>query len=306
MEFLDELRDLKVQVKYSAIIENVEVFNKIVIAGMGGSGIAGKIFSELYSGVPIVNVDDYRIPDFVDSSTLFIPMSYSGNTEEVLSATAQALKKGAEVVAFTSGGRLSEISKRVIKLPKGLQPRSSLGYMLLPLIRTFLDPQEEILDNAAGLLDEMDGDNSYIREEAEHIYREKAIPVIYGFSPYRNVAYRWRTQFNENSKVLAASSYFPELDHNEIVPLPSTYRSEIFRFYTFDCDMPEAIRKRIDATESVGGIKINRIEARGKSVIERLFYLIHYGDYLSYHLSIVRGKDPRDVTPIEKLKKMIS
>lgn len=306
MDFLGELRTLKDQVLFSERIEGHEQYSRIVIAGMGGSGIAGRIFQELYSKRPVITVDDYHIPEFVDSKTLFISMSYSGNTEEVLSSTEEARKRKARVVAVTSGGRLSESADEVIQIRGGLQPRSSLGYMLMPLLNTFMDLDDEAPDKLRNMLKEMDDDNSKMKAEAEEIFKRELIPVIYGFSPFRSIAYRWRTQFNENSKILALSSYFPELDHNEIVPLKPTYRKDVFRFYTFDCAENPRIQKRIDATEKVTGTVFNRIEVPVSGNIGRAFFLVHYGDYLTYHLANLRGIDPTDVSSIENLKKLLS
>ncbi len=306
MDFIEELHSLSKQISFEPTIQGVGDHSSIVISGMGGSGIAGKIFSELYSKRPVYTLDDYMIPEFVNSSTLFIAMSYSGNTEEIIAATEEAKRRGARVVALSSGGKLSEMVDEFIRIPGGLQPRSSLGYMLVPLLRSFINPDEKVMKRTQELLASMDSDNQHIKEDAAELSDGQYIPIIYGFRPYNTVAYRWKTQFNENSKVMAFSSYFPELDHNEIIPLGPTYRKEVFRFYTFDTDMPERLRKRIDETERIGKVQFRRIKAEGESTIEKLFYLIHYGDYLTYYLGLLRGTDPRDVTAIEELKKSLA
>lgn len=305
MDFLDELRDLKKQVYFDRNIGDSEDYEKIIIAGMGGSGIAGKIFQELYTGRPLMTLDDYHVPEFADDKTLFIAMSYSGNTEEILTATEEAISKGCRVVSVTSGGKLSSLSDEVIKIPGGLQPRSSLGYMLMPLFNTFLRQDESVLERTSNLLAQMDDNNEEIEAEAGRISENHLIPVIYGFSPYRAIAYRWKTQFNENSKIMAFSNYFPELDHNEIIPLKATYRRELFRFYTFGVNADERIAMRIKGTASVSGVEFTHVKSPGSTVVEKLFYLIHYGDYLTYHLARQRNIDPVEVTAIEGLKKIL-
>ncbi len=305
MDFLQELKSLRDQVFFDERIPLPSDYDKIVIAGMGGSGISGKIFQELYTKEPVIVLDDYSIPEFVNGRTLFISMSYSGNTEEVLSATEAAKKRGCKVVGVTSGGRLADMCDHAIKLPGGLQPRSSLGYMLMPLLNSFMGIGSESLERVAALLEELDDDNEAAAREAERIFEGERIPVTYGFSPYRSVAYRWKTQFNENSKVMAFSNYFPELDHNEIIPLKSTYGKSRFIFYTFGKPGNERISLRMDGTGKVSGVTFNVIQPKGESTVERLFYLIHYGDYLTYHLAKLRKVDPEDVSAIEDLKKIL-
>lgn len=302
MEFIDELRKLKEQVKFSARFELDKDYDNIVIAGMGGSGIAGKIFQEIYTKKPVTVIDDYHIPEFVNEKTVFIGMSYSGNTEETISATNEAIKKGAMILLVTTGGKLSKMEGQKIAIPAGLQPRSSLGYMLLPLINTFMPQGDDVRERTYKALEKMDSDNRNMKEMAELIHDGDKIPVIYGCSPYRPVAYRWKTQLNENSKVLAYSSYFPELNHNDTAPLRDTYRKQEFIFFTFYTQSEPRVTKRIDVTSDLTDTKFIRIKPEGESLFEKLFYLIHYGDYLSYHLAIERKLDPSDVSIIEKLK----
>lgn len=305
MDFLNELKNLKKQVFFEEKLEIPRNYDKIVIAGMGGSGIAGKIFQEMYTDKPVFALDDYHIPEFADEKTMFVAMSYSGNTEEVIAATREAIQRGCSVSALTSGGELESIVENVIKVPSGLQPRSSLGYMLMPLINSFLKVGSEAIRKAGDLLDDLDSRNEWIKDEAEKIFERELIPVVYGFSPYRSIAYRWKTQFNENAKVMAFSNYFPELDHNEIIPLKQTYRKDQFRFYTFGCSTDNRITKRIHATGRVSGIELEHVETPGESLVEKMFYLIHYGDYLTYHLANLRKIDPMDVSAIEDLKKIL-
>lgn len=305
MSFLQELRSLGDQVLFNETIPMPTSYDQIVIAGMGGSGISGKIFQELYSRKPVFVIDDYSIPEFVSERTLFISMSYSGNTEEVLSATSEAIKRGSWVVAVTTGGKLGEMCDRVITLPGGLQPRSSIGYMLMPLINSFMDIDRSTMERASVLLNELDDDNLAAEEDARLIFADNSIPLIYGFSPYRSVAYRWKSQFNENSKIMAFSNYFPEIDHNEIMPMKYTYRKDQFIYYTFGQADHDRIALRITGTGKVSGASLNVVEPRGQSIVEKLFYLIHYGDYLTYHLANLRKVDPNSVSAIEDLKKFL-
>ncbi|MGC8497230.1 MAG: bifunctional phosphoglucose/phosphomannose isomerase [Thermoplasmata archaeon] len=301
MRFIEELKTLKEQVKFDSKFEIYGNFENIVIAGMGGSGIVGSIFKELYTLKPVVLVDDYYIPDFVNEKTLFIAISYSGNTEETLTATDLALEKKATVFTITSGGNLKEKGAQTVTVPKGLQPRSSIGYMLMPLLNTFMPQSKKRIDNAHRMLDEMDQNNEHIKAQAYEIFEDRSIPVIYGHSPFKAVAYRWKTQFNENSKILAYSNSFPELNHNDTMPLRDTYRKDNFIFFTFS-STKDKIKNRINITADITKTFFVTIDPIGGSIFEKLFYLIHYGDYLSYHLANYRGMMPEDVGIIEELK----
>ncbi|PYB67602.1 bifunctional phosphoglucose/phosphomannose isomerase [Thermoplasma sp. Kam2015] len=304
MEFRDELKTLKDQVKFGESFK-VDSFSNIVIAGMGGSGIAGRIFSEMYSDKPVFVSDDYSIPNFVDENTEFIAVSYSGNTEETLSAVEAAMKKGAKVHAITSGGKLGEMGIDTIKIPSGLQPRSAVGYLTMPIINTFIKPSPDDVDETSRILADLDANNTVQENIATEIFAGRRIPVIYGASPFRSIAYRWKTQFNENAKVLAYSSYFSELNHNDTMPMRDTYRKDEFYFMAFDSE-DERIRKRIEVTQKITGTQFKKIDLKGTSLFARSFYLIHVGDYLTYHLARLRGIDPRDVSAIEDLKKRIA
>ena len=302
MNFSDELKTLKKQVQSEEEI-NIDTsgVDKIIISGMGGSGIVGNIFSELYDRKPVTVVSDYGIPSFADEKTLFIAISYSGNTEETLSTVKMAREKGCKIVAITSGGKIGASVDNKVLIPAGIQPRSALGYMLMPLLNTFLKPSSQERNATAAMIGAIDEDNSDMESLAREIWSGKLIPVILGFSPFKWVAYRWKTQFNENSKILAFSSYFPELDHNDAIPFKHTYGKDNFAFLVFGGSTGQ-IEKRVRFTSEVTSTEFIMVQPKGQTVLEKLFYLVHAGDYISYHLGNMRNIDPEDVSVITELK----
>jgi glucose/mannose-6-phosphate isomerase len=301
MNFLDELKNLKEQIK-STDKFNVDFnFDNIVISGMGGSGIVGNIFQEYYTERPVIPIGDYGIPSFVDEKTLFIAISYSGNTEETINNVEEAKKKGAHVMAITSGGKLETMVENSIIIPSGIQPRSALGYMLMPLYNTFSPFKHDTILTAYNMLNEMDKNHGEMKSEAFKIYENSSIPIIYGSKPFKSVAYRWKTQFNENAKTFAFYSYFPELNHNDTMPLKSAYRRSEYLFYAFESDNTR-INQRIKITEDITGEQFSVIKSPSNDYLVKLFYLIHYADYLTYELALVRNVDPTDVSTIEELK----
>ena len=305
-KLLHELGTLKDQVRFSKRFTIDGDFDNVVVAGMGGSGIVGRIFSELYSEKPVEVVSDYQLPKYANDRTLVIGVSYSGNTEETISALNQAQKNNCITVAITSGGKISGMGFQTVLIPGGLQPRSSLGYMLMPLLSTFLDITNNVRDATFERLKNMDEAHSKEETLALEIFKEQRIPVIMGFFPFSWVAYRWKTQFNENSKIMAFSNYFPELNHNETMAIGDTFRRDLFKYIAFRGSTNNRIEKRIEETSKITGVDFYQVTAEGNSIIEKLFFLVHYGDYVSYHLAKLRNVDPQDVSKIELLKKRLA
>ena len=257
MEFIEELRFLKEQLFFKERLRKKSGFSNIVIAGMGGSGVAGQIFREMYSDVPVHLVDDYSIPRFVSRDTLFIGISYSGNTEETVSAVREATKKKAHVVTISSGGKLKGLGAQHIAIPNAsLQPRSATGYMLMPLLNTFGLVKKKELQSAYWLLSELDKDNDECKAHAQAIMTGEKIPCIFGSTPFSSIAYRWKTQFNENAKVLAYSNSFPELNHNDTMALAQTYSKDKFYFMVFASER-ERIKRRISVTAEIASAQFN-------------------------------------------------
>jgi glucose/mannose-6-phosphate isomerase len=305
MEFAEELGFLKEQVLFGERIDAGKRFRNVAVAGMGGSGIVGKIFSEIYTERPVTLIDGYNVPAHLSRDTLFIAVSYSGNTEETIKAAKYAARKGCMVVTISSGGRLGEYGDQKIRIPRSdLQPRSAIGYMLMPFMKGFGLVDDAGVKEAYKVLGGLDRNNQECFAHAKRISRNKKIPIVYGAYPFSSIAYRWKTQFNENAKVISYCSSFPELNHNDTMALAETYRKDEFYIMVFDSERRE-IKSRIEITSRLTQTKFNFIEFAGRSLAARLFYMIHYGDYLSYHLGKMRGVDPTDVSLIEELKRSL-
>jgi glucose/mannose-6-phosphate isomerase len=305
-------------------------YDQVLVLGMGGSAIAGDIAADLYfnrSVAPIITSRNYSLPDFAGEETLVFALSYSGNTEETLAAVKEAERRRAQIVCVTSGGKLKELadSRRwpLFLIPGGLQPRAALPYLLLPLL-TGLDRfkiaslNHDEIKEAAALLARLKDEYGPARPARSNPVKQLAkktagrIPVIFGSSATTGAAaLRFKTQLNENSKVTALLSLFPELDHNEIVNL-SVLKREAHNFSLFifrDEDDNERIKKRIEITKSLlvrqlGGV--TEVVSEGKSRLARLFSLIFFGDYLSVYLALASEIDPTPVEAISRLKKELA
>jgi len=297
----------------------------IVFLGMGGSSIGGsliKAWATEHSKIPIVLSQDYHLPSFVDRYSFVVAVSYSGDTEETLSAFVEAVERGSTVVSVASGGKLAEFSDELkipcVRLPPGLPPRGALPYLFMPLLSLIsraginVDPEErdEMIEVGRTLRNELRPESKFSNNRAKQIAFELHgfIPVIYGWGRYVPVAQRMKTQLNENSKMLAFWSTLPEADHNDVVGWEGDKENskKFCALVIRDSQEPEEIWNRIESTkrivlESNLG-KVIEIKAIGETPLARMFSVISMGDLVSLYAAILRGVDPTPVKVIERLK----
>ncbi len=306
-------------------------FNKIIFAGLGGSAIgADLVKSYLYfeSKLPIIVYREYELPECLDSQTLVFIASYSGNTEETLCAYAVVKKRGASLIVISSGGKLKEYAQKdgvtFIEIPRGLPPRCSLGYLgLIPLcilakmglirdVGPFINQMAAVLEelknrNLSPRVGQKDNIAKYI---ASKIYNK--FTVIYTSSIHFDVcAMRLRGQLAENSKALACSHLFPEMNHNEIMGWQNP--KKLFKDFAVimlrDKNMHPRVAKRMDITKGIlkeAGVSIFEIWSRGEGLLSNIFSLIYIGDFISYYLAILYGIDPTPVERVTYLKKKLA
>lgn len=305
--------------------------SNIIIAGMGGSAIAGDLvldYCQEELAVPATVHRGYGLPHFAGKKTLLIAASYSGNTEETISALAAARECSAQVVGISSGGQVGQICSDAgyphIRIPSGLPPRQALGYLFFPLLSLFTElgmikPRQHEIEKTTALMqvlsDRFDPNlsqgNNFANHIAQSIYH--AFPVIYsGCVAHRAVVVRWRNQFNENAKCLAFSNVFPELNHNEIMGwegLPEVNKHIRIVLLRSPQDEHPRISKRIEISKELirqNKLLLGEIFAEGKTPLERLFSLIYTGDWASYYLSVFNKKNPFDIGGIDFLKQKLS
>lgn len=306
-------------------------FNKIVFAGVGGSAIGADIVKTyLYSEskLPITVCREYVLPAYVDNSTLVFVSSYSGNTEEIISAYAQGKKNGASLIVISSGGILKryaqEDSVTFIPLPPGLPPRCALGYSsIIPLcilaklglihdVDTFISQTAQVLKELRDTslnprIGQIDNVAKYI---AAKLINKMA--VIYSSSlHFEAAATRLRGQLNENAKSLALSHVFPEMSHNEISGWqnPKTVLKNVVVLMLRDKAMHLKTNKRMSITKEMlqkEGVKVLEIWSRGQDLLSRIFSLVYIGDFISFYLSILYGIDPAPTEKITYVKEQLA
>ncbi len=300
-------------------IPSVKIEN-IVISGLGGSGIGGKIVSQLVSekvSVPIICTNDYVLPEFVSKNTLVIISSYSGDTEETVAALQEAEAKGAQIACITSGGKIAARAKEkgynTIIIPGGNPPRSMFGYSSVQLFFVlkaygFIDNYFEAqIENSINLIE---SDITNIRATSRAISEQvvERIPVLYSEALYEGVAIRWRQQINENSKMLCWHHVFPEMNHNELVGWTGG-DNRVAVIILRNEDDHKRSQLRMELCKKLMGEKCDTvIEAwsKGNNRIERSYYLIHLGDWISIDLAELRKEDAVAIPAIIFLKNELS
>jgi glucose/mannose-6-phosphate isomerase len=291
-------------------------FENVVICGMGGSGIGGRLVSQWFSesaNVPIISVQSYDLPAFVNEKSLVIGSSYSGNTEETLSAIHQAKEKKATILAVCSGGELQRFCKEnnydCIKVPGGNPPRSMLAFSVIQLVHILSkagiiknDALKEI-DHCRHLLNtELLPIKQAAKKLAEFIHKRQCI--IYTNTNLEAVAIRARQQFNENSKILCWHHVFPEMNHNELVGWGGG-NDQLAPVFLISSFLSERNKLRAELSMEIMSKKtphLLKINGKGDSLIEESFYFIHIVDWASIYLAELKGVDPIEIKVIDYLK----
>ncbi len=299
--------------------------DNIVVAGMGGSGIGGDLLKDWarnQTAVPIEVSREYELPEYAGKKTLVLITSYSGDTEETLSAFLDALKRKCMIFCVSSGGVLLENAERLgvpyLRIPSGMPPRASLPYLFVPLLvymekAGLVSGASQELSEALHLLEKISEDNAPEKPTIENYTKALALnigeksPIVYGFGFYRGVAMRYKQQFNENSKVPAKWDVFSELNHNEIVGWERA--GELGKCFTAiflrDDEEPPAIQSRIEITKELveqAGVELLEVQAQGESRLARMLSTVLIGDFISVYLAVLRGVDPTPVKTINYLK----
>ncbi len=311
---------------YSFEKDDFSGINKILICGMGGSAIGGEVVANLFKNeinLPIFVNRGYDIPLFADKETLVIVSSYSGNTEESISAFLQAVNRRCKIIAFSTGGKLEELCSAhnlpFIKLKKGYHPRFALYLITFTLIKIFerlgfIKNQSIFIDESIELLK----NKAKIYQETTSLPLNLALnltgftPLIYGAYEFNNsLANRIKGQFNENSKMHAFFNLLPEMNHNEIIGW-ETYSETICRLkvlYLMDVDMHQRIKVRFNVLEKLlleKGAEIIKLESSEKNFGLRLIDQIYLCDWMTYYLALNRKKDPAEIDYINHLKQELS
>ena len=305
INIVDDTHNFLTMLETKIDIDRNSYENKVLISGMGGSGIGGRIMETLANYIDIVEIfawNNYGIPAWMTSNDNVICISYSGNTAETISAAKKSHEIGCQIEIITTGGKLGELAdehnwnKTIIE--SGHQPRAALPLLLKPLLYKLNFPNiEEVIKEVS--------EQNYQKEQIEDIATKLSgiIPCIYTEPSLEPVGYRWRCQIQENAKQLAFHHVVPEMNHNEIVGWTNS-NPNMVPVLIRKIDEKDEIKNRFEALKNTAwkGIKVVEIFAKCKNHLSKMLETIYIGDMTSVKLAELNRVDPTPVKVIENLK----
>lgn len=330
--FADQCREGWEIGRGAAGLPAAEGIDSIVVFGMGGSGVSGDVIQSIVEPrlpVPFRVIKSYGpLPEWVGRNTLVFAVSYSGSTEETVAALEEAHSRGSRAVTISSGGPLADMAREYglahIKIPAGLQPRASLGYLTLPILAVLVDiglvpEMQSEIDEAVEVLGDLASRCHRKRSIDENPAKQLAariqgrIPVVYGGPGVgATAAYRFKCDLNEYGKTPAFWHVIPELDHNEIVgwnQLADLTRSNFLLVFLRDAGEHERVGLRFEITRSLieGSVaEVVEMSSQGHGVIARVLSLIFITQLAAIYVGLGYGIDPGPVEVIQNLKSELS
>ena len=327
---LDRIKELPQQVRDAwAIAQKASIppaygdVRSIVVSGMGGSAIGGDLASALVAGelkVPMSVHRDYGLPAYVGRDSLVITSSYSGNTEETLSSFEEARKRGAKIVAITTGGQLADLATAaggpVVRFSYAARPRATLGYSLtlvlgvlskMGLVRDLARDIDGALADVAKLQEKVhEGARTNDAKKLAAALAGKIV-FVYGAAVMGVMARRVKGQWNENAKNWSAFDVLPELDHNAVVgfPHPSIAKQALAVLFLRSSHDLGRHRVRWEVTKELldqAGIEHHSIELPGTTALSEVLQTTYYTDHVSYYVALLNGADPSPTKSIDFLK----
>jgi glucose/mannose-6-phosphate isomerase len=320
LDLATHLRDALWRVD-SAALAPADAPAGLIVAGMGGSAVGARLAGGVLGPRltrPLHLAMGYDVPAWTGPDTLVLCSSYSGETEETLAAYDAAKAAGAPRIVATTGGSLAARARGdrvpVVPLPGGFQPRAAVGYALVTALEA-----AAVCGAAPGIRDEVEASAALAERlaaewgpdgpedgDAKRIARalHGAIPVVVGAELTAPIAYRWKTQLNENAEVPAFAGELPEHDHNEVVGWAAAER-RLAAVFLQDPHEDPRIARRVEVTAELaqsGAAAVERVTAQGETRMERLVSLVLLGDLVSLYLAVLRGVDPVHVAAIDTLK----
>ena len=307
----------------NCMVFNLRNTSKAIVCGMGTCNIAGLVVSDYLDAMkstPLPIAKGIDLPKWVDKDTTVIVVSYSGDTVETLHLYRTAVRAGAQVVCITSGGELEELCVKdenvMLSIPGGFQSRGAIGYMIGYILLVLsniglLDNTDEVADalkSVKAFRDELvASDDNEAKIIAERIHGK--VPSVYSFFNMRSVAYRWKSQFNENSKVLSFHGTMPEFNHNELMGWANDNRiMDYIPVVIFDDNVSSMLKAMAETPIGMimdRGIKVYVYHLKGTNILEKMLKAIVMGDFVSLYLAHLNGVDPStdDVRSVQAVPK---
>ena len=301
-------------------------YDRILIVGMGGSGVAGDVLKLILNKHTNIDVEVRKTYNLTKNHSSTRPfclfISYSGNTEETVSAAQDAINKNLEWSAISSGGELLELAtkynKNFVKVPTGLQPRAAFGLMTKAVINflpnsiksNFLNASDDAGNYLNNLIEDVSNEVFDISKNIANQIGTKTAVIYAGSELTYLVAQRWKTQINENSKSKAYVGFMPEIHHNEILSWEADQEGSKNNFILILLrgNDHKKIDNRFEITKELIGSKVDILDVRNissENLIKDLLHLVVIGDLVSVELANQLKIDPFNIDAIENLKKKL-
>lgn len=304
--------------------DNREI-TSVVIAGMGGSALAGLMLQSLVKDtfqLPLEVVRSYSLPNYVNESTLVIVSSYSGNTEETLSALQDAKNRKSQIAIISAGGELeNQASENQIcysKMPSGIQPRMAVIYNLRAIVKVL--SHFNVID--LGLYNEIAKSSDWLNQQSanwdasvptEHNYAKQLAllsvgksAVIFGGELTAPLAYKWKISWNENAKNTSFWNFYSEANHNDFIGWTSHPVQKPFIVFDLisNLEHPQIIKRFSISDQLLSGKrpKSHVVNLEGDTLLKQLLWGAVLADFISIYIAIANGVNPTPVPLIEKLK----
>ena len=301
-------------------------YDRILIVGMGGSGVAGDVLKLILNKHTNIDVEVRKTYNLTKNHSSTRPfclfISYSGNTEETVSAVKDAINENLEWSVISSGGELLELAtkynKNFVKVPTGLQPRAAFGLMTKAVINflpnsiksNFLNASEDAGNYLNNLIEDVSNEVFDISKNIANQIGTKTAVIYAGSELTYLVAQRWKTQINENSKSKAYVGFMPEIHHNEILSWEADQEGSKNNFILILLrgNDHKKIDNRFEITKELIGSKVDILDVRNissENLIKDLLHLVVIGDLVSVELANQLKIDPFNIDAIENLKKKL-
>jgi glucose/mannose-6-phosphate isomerase len=308
--------------QYESDLEPIDFDNisHIVFAGMGGSGAISDIFSSILSktNIHVEVIKGYILPKTVDSDSLVVTTSISGNTEETLSVLNSATKLESKIIAFSNGGKMEKfcheknINYRNISMKHS--PRASFTtflFSMLKILESVIPIKKvdviESLDKLEILKKEISSNN--LTENNPSLLLANwisDIPLIYYPWGLQSAAIRFKNSLQENAKIHAITEDVIEACHNGIVSWekPSTVQPILIQGEEDYIKTKERWRilKEFFKENEIEFYEIKSIQG---NILSKLINLIYLLDYTTIYRAVISEIDPTPVTAIDYVKERL-
>jgi glucose/mannose-6-phosphate isomerase len=331
--YSQQLRQSWDEITQMYIPEDYKEIKNVVLCGMGGSALGGRIVDSLLVNrlrIPFEIYNEYHIPNYVNDESLVIISSYSGGTEETLDCLHEALTKGAKIFGITTGGKLADVLTER-KIPRYIfdpinnpskQPRMSIGYAIgtvlailtkLEAVHFSSDEVEQAIGAMNNALTEYNENVPENRNLAKLFSKKllRKFPIIIASEHLVGTAHTIKNQFNESAKTFCVLFDLPELNHHlmEGLTYPQKIKDLMHFVFIESSQYSEEVKKRYPITQKVldkNQIDYSIFNPVSETKLEQVFETLAFGSSVVYLLTREYKIDPLEIPWVDFFKEEMS